>query len=132
MAWFAKLEIKAHAQSLPSFPALYVLQGLKRTIWCESFNMLYLSLAGRNLLGCPDAMSGEDNGCIQEGCLGQFRASQDQGLSSRHMVSVAPESLRGRYPYKITHSFLPELAHPGDFKHFHSKATSMFPQCRLE
>lgn len=110
-------------RGLPSFPALYVLQGLKRTIWCESLNMLQPC---REKLACVSRSNVWRRQWLHSRGLSlPVLCLQEEGPSSRYVVSVAPQSLRGRY-HKTAHSFLPELAHPEDFKHFHSKASQCF------
>lgn len=127
MAWFSKLEMKAHTQSSSFFPALYVLQGLKRTIWCESLNMLYLSLAERSLLGCPDAsIVWRRQWLPSRGLSLPVSCCREKRFSSRHPDMQPLKVLEEGITMSLPHSFVPGLAPPEDLKYFHSKAIQCF------
>lgn len=108
-------------RALHSSPALYVLQGLKRTIWCESLNMLYLSLAERSLLGCPDASIVWRRQWLPSKALSLpvLCLREEERLSSRRGSLCSPSESR---------SYHHELA---DLKYFHSKASQRFCKADL-
>ena len=119
--------MKVHEQSFSFFPSSVCVIGLRRTIWCESLNMIYLSLAKRSLLGCPDASIVLGRQWLNSRGLSLLVSClQQEGLLSGCVVSALLQGLWGKYFHKFHHSFIPLLAPPEDSKYFNSKGGQCF------
>ena len=110
MACFSKSEMKVREQSFSFFPSSVCVIGLRRTIWCESLNTIYLCLAKRSLLGCPDASIVLGRQWLNSRGLSLLVSwLQGEGLSSGCVASAVLQGLWRKYRHKFHHSFNPWL-----------------------
>lgn len=132
--YFSKIKMKVHEQSFSFFPSSVFSIGLRRTIWCESLNMIYLSLAKRSLLGCQmQVQCWEDNGFEFKGLsllvfLPPRGRGSHLGVWSLQCFKVSEESTSTSFTTHLFHCWLLQKI-PNTLI---LRGRPMFLQCRLE